>query len=167
MEITANSVFDAAMLKLGSGLHMNYRHPIFIKMRYVYLLLIPLGVFVLSKGDKAFGTVFIMCGIILFLRKYFWQYRLIKGATASPQAGHKITTIFSEKGLQQTSELHEVELKWGSFCDRYVSPKALLLYPQDHMYLIFPREAFTSQEEYETVCEMAATQVTAIQAQKA
>ena len=159
MEVTAKSVFDAPMLKLGSALHMSYRHPIFVKMRYVYLLLIPLGIFLLSKGDKAFGTVFIMCGSILFLRKYFWQYRLIKGAISSPQAGHAITTVFSEKGLHQTSDLHDVELKWGSFCDRYISPKALLLYPQAHMYLIFPREAFATQDDYEAVCRIAGEQV--------
>lgn len=159
MEVTAQSTFDAAMLKLGSALHMSYRHPIFVKMRYVYLLLIPLGIFVLSKGDKAFGTVFIMSGAILFLRKYFWQYRLIKGAISSPQAGHAITTVFSEKGLHQTSDLHDVELKWGSFCDCYISPKALLLYPQSHMYLIFPRQAFASQEDYEVVCKTVGKQV--------
>lgn len=159
MEITAKSTFDAAMLKLGSKLHMNYKHPIFVKMRYVYLLLIPLGIFLLSKGDDAFGTVFIFTGSLLFLRKYFWQYRLIKGASASPQAGHELTTFFSEQGLHQKSELHDVELKWGSFCDCLISPKAILLYPQAHMYLIFPRDAFTSQEDYQAACRMADTQV--------
>ncbi|MGC6426928.1 MAG: hypothetical protein ACON5H_08035 [Akkermansiaceae bacterium] len=155
MEVTAKSVFDPAMLKLGSGLHMSYRHPIFVKMRYVYLLLIPLGIFLLSKGDKAFGTVFIMSGAFLFLRKYFFQYQLIKGATTSPQAGHQITTVFSKKGLHQTSDLHDVNLKWDSFCDRCVSSKALLLYPQKHMYLIFPRVGFATQEDFDWVCLMA------------
>lgn len=162
MEITAQAKFDAKMLKLGSELHMGHRHPIFVVMRYVYLLLIPLGIFVLWKGDEAFGTVFIMCGCLLFLRKYFWQYRLIKGASVSPQAGHVITTIFSEDGLKQTSDLHDVELKWGSFCDRHLSPKAMLLYPQKNMYLIFPRDGFASQEDFEAVSRVAGEKIKAL-----
>ena len=160
---TVRAKFDDEVLKLGSEVHMKHRHPFFVVMRYVYLLLIPLGLFLCltasERGDQAFGIVFIMSGCLLFLRKYFWQYRLIKGATASPQAGHVITTVFSKEGLKQTSDLHDVDLKWGSFCDRCLSPKALLLYPQKHMYLIFPREGFQTQEDFDAVSKLAAEQV--------
>lgn len=162
MEITARNKFDAAVLKLGSELHVRYRHRIFVILRYVYLLLIPLGIYLLLHGDEQFGTVFIFIAPILFLRKYFWQYRLIKGAKVSPHAKHELTTVFHDEGLHQTSKLHDVEMKWGSFCDRLLSPKAILLYPQKHQYLIFPRSAFATQEDFDEVSKMVREKVAAL-----
>ncbi len=157
--IKATSIFDEASLKLGSALHMRYRHPVFVVMRYLYLLLIPLGAFLLWKGDELFGYLFLMTGPILFVRKIFWQYRLIQGAKSSPQAGEQLHWTFTEEGIHQVSKFHNVDLKWGSFCDRYLSPKAILLYPQKNQYLILSREAFTSQADFEEVSRLCGEKI--------
>jgi len=158
--IEATSVFDEKSLKLGSALHMRYRHPIFLGLRYFYLLLVPLGAYLLWRGDELFGYLFLMTGPVLFVRKYFWQYRLIKSAQNSPQAGEELHWSFGEEGIHQRSKFHDGELKWGIFCDRYLSPKAILLYPQRDQYLILPRTAFRSQEDFEEVSRLCGEKIT-------
>jgi hypothetical protein len=160
--IKATSIFDEKSLKLGSALHMRNRHPVFLVIRYLYLLFIPLGAFLLWKGDEMFGYIFLMAGPILFIRKFFWQYRLIQGAKSSPQAGEKLHWTFTDEGIHQTSKFHDVDLKWGSFCDRYLSPKAILLYPQKNQYLILPKESFSKLEDFEKVSRLIGDKVSSL-----
>ena len=152
--IKATSSFDITTLKLGSALHMRYRHPVFVMMRYLYLLLIPLGAFLLWKGDEMFGYLFLMTGPILFVRKFFWQYRLIQNAKSSPQSGHNLYWTFREDGIHQKSEFHDVDLKWESLCDRFLSPKCILLYPERNQYLRLPKESFETPEDFEVVARL-------------
>ena len=44
--LRATSKFDVPALKLGSALHMRYRHPVFLVIRYFYLLLVPIGILI-------------------------------------------------------------------------------------------------------------------------
>ena len=152
--IKATSSFDITTLKLGSALHMRYRHPVFVMMRYLYLLLIPLGAFFLWKGDEMFGYLFLMTGPILFVRKFFWQYRLIQNAKSSPQSGHNLYWTFREDGIHQTPEFHDVDLTWNSLCDPLLSPKSILLYPERNQHLILPKESFETPEDFEVVSRL-------------
>ena len=104
IEIEATSRFDAPTLRLGSAMHLRYRHPVFVVMRYLYLLLVPIGAILILFGEHTFGLLCVLMGPILFLRKIFWQYRLIRGSKSSPQAGQELKWAFSGKGIRQESE---------------------------------------------------------------
>ena len=162
-EYQATSHFDVKTLRLGSGMHMRYRHPVFVVMRYFYLILVPIGLLLLYLGDRpvdrVFGYLCILIGPILFMRKVFWQYRLIHGAKSSPQAGQELQWTFTEKMIWQESCGHEKKLKWRDFDDRYLSPKGILLYLQRDQYFILPRSAFASQEDFEAVSKLCETRI--------
>ncbi len=158
-EYHATSQFDVKTLKLGSAMHMRYRHPVFVVIRYFYLILVPIGIFLLIYGDRLFGFLCIMIGPILFMRKVFWQYRLIHGAKSSPQAGQELDWIITEKRIRQESKGHEKNYQWRDFDDRYLSPKGILLYLQRDQYFILPRSAFSSQGDFEAVSKLCETKI--------
>ena len=140
-------------------MHMRYRHPLFVVMRYFYLILVPIGALLLYLGDRTFGFLCIMLGPILFMRKVFWQYRLIHGSKSSPQAGQQLEWVFTEKKVQQESQGHEKSFHWRDFNDRYLSPKGILLYLQRDQYFILPRSAFHSQSDFEAVSQWCENKV--------
>ncbi len=158
-EIRATSYFDAPTLKLGSAMHMRYRHPVFVVIRYCYLALIPIGIALILAGDPQFGILCILVGPILFLRKVFWQYRLIAGSKTSPQAGQALNWSFSDFGVSQKSEVHEKDFSWKDFDDRYLSPKGILFYLSKDQYFILPRSAFSTQEDFEKVSRLCETKI--------
>lgn len=153
-EVRATSRFDVPTLKLGSAMHMRYRHPIFVVARYCYLLLIPIGAMLLYFGDRTFGFLCLMIGPLLFTRKIFWQYRLIHSAKASPQAGQELLWIFTNKRVSQESEGYRKDFQWRDFEDRYLSPKGILLYLERDVYFILPGRAFATREEFEEVSRL-------------
>lgn len=163
--LRATSKFDVPALKLGSALHMRYRHPVFLVIRYFYLLLVPIGILIAftagaeNRLDRILGLMMVVAGPVLFIRKYFWQYRLIRGAKSSPQAGQEVHWEFTEEGFQQHSESHESEFKWSDFSDRLLSPKAILIYPEKDLYFILPREAFESQDDFLKVTKWCETKI--------
>lgn len=150
----ATSRFDVKTLKLGSALHMRYRHPIFLMFRYFYLILVPIGGLMVFLGETLIGMLCILIGPVLFMRKVFWQYRLIHGSKTSPQAGQELHWTFGEKEIYQQSRGHEKGFKWSDFEDRYLSPKAILLYLKRDQYFIVPRSAFGSDDDFEAVSRM-------------
>jgi len=158
-EYRATSQFDVKTLKLGSAMHMRYRHPVFVVIRYFYLILVPIGALLLYLGDRTFGFLCIMLGPLLFMRKVFWQYRLIHGSKSSPQAGQSLNWTFMEKRIRQESKGHEKNLRWRDFDDRYLSPKGILLYLERDQYFILPRAAFSSQEDFEAVSQLCETKI--------
>jgi len=165
-EFHVTSQFDPPTLKLGSAMHMRYRHPIFVIIRYLYLLMVPLGLGILYFGagelnrlDRTAGYLLILMGPLLFMRKIFWQYRLIQGAKSSPQAGQNLPWTFDDQGVSQKSKSHESETQWSGFHDRFLSPKGILLYPQKNLYYILPRSAFDSQESFEQVSRLCSEKI--------
>lgn len=158
-EYHATSRFDVKTLKMGSAMHMRYRHPIFLLFRYFYLILVPIGVLLLVLGEKTLGFLCILIGPLLFMRKVFWQYRLIHGSKSSPQAGQELKWTFSEKRIHQESKGHEKTLKWRDFDDRFLSPKGILLYLQKDQYFIVPKSAFSSQEDFEAVSKLCEAKI--------
>lgn len=163
--LRATSKFDVPTLKLGSALHLRNRHPVFLVIRYFYLLLIPVGILIaVSAGpenrlDRILGLMMVVAGPVLFIRKYFWQYRLIQGARSSPQAGQELQWEFDGKGIRQKSGSHEIEFSWDDFSDRYLSPKAILIYLGKDQYFILPAEAFDSPEDFERVTRLCETKI--------
>ena len=162
IDYQATSRFDVKTLKLGSAMHMRNRHPIFLMFRYFYLILVPIGALLLFLGERTFGFLCILVGPLLFMRKTFWQYRLIHGSKSSPEAGQMLTWTFSDKMVHQESKGHEKTLKWREFEDRYLSPKGILLYLQKDQYFILPKSAFLSQEDFEAVSKMCETKISAL-----
>lgn len=158
-EYRATSRFDVATLKVGSALHMRYRHPVFLMFRYFYLILVPIGAAMIFLGENLIGFLCLLIGPVLFMRKVFWQYRLIHGAKSSPQAGQELHWTFGEKGIHQESKGHQKALKWSQFNDRFLSPKAILLYLQRDQYFILPRGAFANQEDFEAVSQLCETKI--------
>jgi hypothetical protein len=158
-EYHATSQFDVKTLKLGSAMHVRYRHPVFVVIRYFYLILVPIGALLLYLGDRTFGFLCIMLGPILFMRKVFWQYRLIHGSKSSPQAGQELHWEFTEKRVRQESKGHEKNIQWRDFDDRYLSPKWILLYLEKDQYFILPRKAFSSQKDFEAVSKLCETKI--------
>ncbi|MEJ6580774.1 MAG: YcxB family protein [Akkermansiaceae bacterium] len=153
-EIHATSRFDANTLKLGSAMHMRYRHPLFVVIRYIYLLLIPIGTGLLIHGDRMFGFLCILIGPLLYMRKVFWQYRLIQGSKLSPQAGQELKWTISSKRIRQESQGYQKNFQWRDFEDRYLSPKGILLYLKKDVYFILPRTSFVDQAEFEEVSKL-------------
>lgn len=166
--LCATSKFDVPTLKLGSALHLRNRHPLFLVIRYFYLLLVPIGMLIAfnagpeNRLDRILGLMMVVAGPVLFIRKYFWQYRLIQGAKSSPQAGQEVRWEFREEGIGQHSESHESEFKWSDFSDRFLSPKGILIYLEKDQYFILPREAFDSQEDFEKVTKFCEIKIDAI-----
>ncbi len=156
----ATSRFDVRTLKLGSGLHLRHRHPVFLMFRYFYLILVPIGALMVFLGDPLIGFLCILLGPVLFMRKVFWQYRLIQGSKSSPQAGQELHWTFSKKEIHQESRGHEKTFRWRDFEDRYLSPKAILLYLQRDQYFIVPRDAFKTLADFEEVSRLCETQIT-------
>lgn len=140
---------------------MRYRHPIFLLFRYLYLILIPIGGLMIFLGEILIGLLCILIGPVLFMRKVFWQYRLIRGSHSSPQAGQELHWTFGGQEIHQQSRGHEKIFRWGDFQDRYLSPKGILLYLQRDQYFIVPRAAFSSQEDFEAVSRLCATRIEA------
>lgn len=155
----ATSRFDVRTLKLGSGLHMRYRHPVFLMFRYFYLILVPIGGLMVFLGETLIGCLCILIGPILFMRKVFWQYRLIHSSKSSPQAGQELHWTFSKKGIHQESRGHEKDLRWRDFEDRFLCPKAILLYLQRDQYFIVPRDSFGSQSDFEAVTRLCESKI--------
>ena len=153
-EINATSFFDVKTLKLGSAMHMRYRHPVFVMVRYLYLLLIPIGVILLAFGDPTFGFLCLMIGPLLFLRKVFWQYRLIHSSKSSPQAGQQLDWTFGKKRIRQESQGYQKDFQWRDFRDRFLTPKGILLYLEKDVYFILPRGSFATQKEFELVSRL-------------
>tara|TARA_B110000003_G_scaffold25642_2_gene24299 strand:+ start:19114 stop:19605 length:492 start_codon:yes stop_codon:yes gene_type:complete len=162
IDYQATSRFDVKTLKLGSAMHMRNRHPIFLMFRYFYLILVPIGALLLFLGELTFGFLCILVGPLLFMRKTFWQYRLIHSSRSSPEAGQMLTWTFSDKVVHQESRGHEKTLVWREFGDRYLSPKGILLYLQKDQYFILPKSAFSSQEDFEAVSKMCETKISAL-----
>lgn len=158
-EYHATSRFDVKTLKMGSAMHMRYRHPIFLLFRYFYLILVPIGVLLLVLGEKTLGFLCILIGPLLFMRKVFWQYRLIHGSKSSPQAGQELHWKFTDKRIHQESKGHEKSFKWRDFDDRFLSPKGILLYLQRDQYFIVPKSAFSSQADFEAVSRLCETKI--------
>lgn len=158
----ATSRFDVKTLKLGSALHLRNRHPIFLIFRYFYLILVPIGALLLFLGERTFGFLCILVGPLLFMRKTFWQYRLIHSSKSSPEGGQMLTWTFSNKTVHQESKGHEKTLEWQEFEDRYLSPKGILLYLKKDQYFILPKSAFSAQEDFEAVSKMCETKITAL-----
>ena len=123
-------------------MHMRNRHPIFLMFRYFYLILVPIGALLLFLGEQTFGFLCILVGPLLFMRKTFWQFRLIHSSKSSPEAGQM--------------------LAWREFEDRYLSPKGILLYLQKDQYFILPKSAFSSQGDFEAVSKMCETKIAAL-----
>jgi len=94
------------------------------------------------------------------MRKVFWQYRLIHGSKSSPQAGQELNWTFRDEEIHHESNGHEKTLKWSEFEDRFLSPKAILLYLQRDQYFIVPKEAFATQAEFEAVSRLCETKIT-------
>ncbi len=161
-EYQATSRFDVKTLKLGSAMHMRNRHPIFLMFRYFYLILVPIGALLLYLDEQTFGFLCILVGPLLFMRKTFWQYRLIHGSKSSPQAGQELNWNFNDQKIHQESKGHEKNLKWSDFEDRYLSPKGILLYLQKDQYFILPKSSFSSQEDFEAVSKMCEVKITAL-----
>ena len=167
--LRATSKFDVPTLKLGSALHVRNRHPVFLVMRYFYLLLVPIGMLVAftaepeNRLDRILGLMMVVAGPVLFIRKYFWQYRLVQGAKSSPQAGKEVHWEFDEEGIRQHSESHESDFAWSDFSDRYLSPRAILIYPGKDQYFILPREAFSSQEDFVKVTKLCEIKIDPLQ----
>lgn len=157
--IQATSQFDVKTLKLGSALHLRNRHPIFLAFRYFYLILVPIGALMIFLGETLIGLLCILLGPVLFMRKVFWQFRLIHGSKSSPQAGQELRWTFGEDGIHQESQGHEKTLEWDDFVDRYLSPKAILLYLQREQYFIVPRDAFASQADFEAVTTLCQNRI--------
>ena len=158
-EYQATSQFDVKTLKLGSAMHLRNRHPIFLMFRYFYLVLIPIGALLLYLGERTFGFLCIMVGPLLFMRKTFWQYRLIHGSKSSPEAGQELNWTFSEGQVNQASQGHRKIFKWTDFEDRFLSPKGILLYLQRDQYFIVPRSSFASQQDFEAVTRLCETKI--------
>ncbi len=149
--------FDVPTLRLGSGMHMKNRHPIFLGMRYFYLILVPIGVFLLMFGgnwERILGGLCCLLGPVLFMRKFYWQYRLIHSTKSSPQAGQRLNWVFSRKGIHQESRGKEKKFGWGDFSDVYVGRKGMLLYLQKHQYFIVPKGEFDQEEDFEAVVRL-------------
>jgi len=157
----ATSRFDVKTLKLGSALHMRNRHPVFLIFRYFYLILVPIGALLLFLGENLFGFLCILVGPLLFMRKVFWQYRLIHGSKSSPQAGQELRWTFGVKTIQQESKGHKKTIKWRDFEGRYLSPKGVLLYLQRDQYFILPKSAFASEADFEAVSRLCETKIPA------
>jgi hypothetical protein len=155
----ATSRFDVQTLKLGSALHMRNRHPIFLMFRYFYLILVPIGALLLFLGENLFGFLCILIGPLLFMRKTFWQFRLIHSSKSSPQAGQELHWTFGVKTIQQESKGHKKTMKWRDFEGRYLSPKGVLLYLQRDQYFILPKSAFASQADFEAVSRLCETKI--------
>lgn len=160
-EIHAKSRFDVKTLKLGSAMHMRYRHPLFVVIRYFYLLLVPIGTALLIHGDRMFGFLCILIGPLLYMRKVFWQYRLIQGSKSSPQAGQELRWTFSGKRIRQESKGYQKDFQWRDFQDRYLSPKGILLYLKKDVYFILPRTSFADQAEFEEVSKLCELKIQA------
>ncbi len=158
-EYRATSQFDVKTLKLGSAMHMRNRHPVFVVIRYFYLILVPIGILLLYLGDRMFGFLCILIGPVLFMRKVFWQYRLIHGSKSSPQAGQELHWTFTERRVHQESKGHEKNIQWRDFDDRYLSPKGILLYLERDQYFILPKSAFSSQEDFLAVSKLCETKI--------
>ncbi len=161
--MTAISTYDPTTLKLGAALHMRHRHPVFVMFRYLYLAFIPIGALLLYLGDHTFGFLCLMIGPLLFLRKIFWQYRLIQNSKTSPQAGKRLHWTFSEKGFHQKSDQHSSDFTWKQITERHLSPKAILLYLSKEQYFVLPRSSFESQELFEKVSQLVSEKVGVIQ----
>jgi len=163
--LRATSKFDVPTLKLGSALHLRYRHPVFLVIRYFYLLLVPIGMLIAfnagpeNRLDRILGLMMVVAGPVLFVRKYFWQYRLVRGAKSSPQAGQEVHWEFSEEGIRQHSDSHESEFKWTDFNDRFLSPKAILLYVEKDLYFIVPCDSFGKQDDFVKVTKWCETKI--------
>lgn len=150
--MTAISTFDEKTLKLGSALHVQYRHPTFVFFRYIYLALIPLGLFLLFVfKDQTFGILCLMIGPVLYSRKIFWQYRLLQNAKRSPEHGQEVQWTFTKKGFQQKSTSHQLDFKWSQITERYLSPKGILLYLSKEQYFVLPSSAFKTPSDFEKV----------------
>ena len=158
-EYHATSRFDVNTLKLGSALHMRNRHPIFLMFRYFYLILIPIGGLLLYLGEKPFGFLCILMGPLLFMRKTFWQFRLIQSSKSAPEAGQKLHWVFDQKAIKQESKGLKKTIKWRDFEGRYLSPKGILLYLQRDQYFILPKSAFESQDDFEAVTRLCETKI--------
>lgn len=158
-EFQATSCFDAATLKLGSAMHLRYRHPVFVVIRYLYLLLVPVGAVFLFFGERTFGFLCILIGPMLYLRKVFWQYRLIQGSKSSPQSGQELHWRISRQRIRQESAGYQKDFQWRDLHDRFLSPKGILLYLEKDVYFVLPREAFGSQEDFEAVSKLCENKI--------
>ena len=142
-------------------MHMRYRHPVFVVVRYFYLMLVPIGTGLLIAGDRMFGFLCILIGPILYMRKVFWQYRLIQGSRTSPQAGQELKWTITPKRIRQESKEYQKDFQWRDFQDRYLSPKGILLYLKKDVYFILPRSSFSDQAEFEVVSKLCEEKIQA------
>jgi len=149
--MTAVSRFDTRTLKLGSALHIRHRHPLFVMFRYLYLLLIPAGLILLYLGDRTFGTLCILMGPILFIRKVFWQYRLLQNTKNSPHANEELHWTFDENGFHHKSKIHASETSWAKIMDRFLAPEGILLYLSREQYFVLPRGVFENDADFQAV----------------
>ena len=167
--LQATSKFDVPTLKMGSALHLRNRHPVFLVIRYFYLLLVPIGILIAvnagpeNRLDRILGMMMVVAEPVLFVRKFFWQYRLIQGAKSSPQSGQELHWEFDEKGIRQKSDDHENEFVWEDFNDRFLSPKAILIYLEKDQYFILPSDGFDSPDDFEEVSRLCETRIRALQ----
>jgi len=159
--MTAISALDPTTLRLGSALHLRHRHPMFVMFRYAYLLLIPLGAILLYFGDRTFGTLCLMIGPLLFLRKIFWQFRLIQGAKKDNDPKKELHWTFTDEGFHQKSAAHEKDFQWQEITERHLSPRGLLLYLNKEQYFVLPKSAFRNQDEFEEVTRLVQEKVKA------
>ncbi|MGC6466973.1 MAG: YcxB family protein [Akkermansiaceae bacterium] len=150
-EIKVSSRFDIPTLKLGSAMHLRYRHPVFVVMRHLYLLLVPIGAIMIFFGEHTFGLLCVLMGPVLYLRKVFWQYRLIRGSKSSPQADQELQWTISTDGIRQKSQGYDKTFEWQDFHDRFLSPKGILMYVEKDVYFVLPGAAFDSREDFERV----------------
>lgn len=158
-KITVSTQFDLPTLKLGSAMHLRNRHPVFTTARYLYLLLVPVGIGFLVAGERLPGFLCLLIGPILFMRKIFWQFRLIQRGQASAQADQRLRWTFSELEVEQKAKGYGRSFKWEEFGDRFLSPKGILLYLEQDQYFILPRSAFGSEEDFLTVTRLCEEKV--------
>jgi len=161
-EYQAVSQFDGKTLSFGSALHMRNRHPIFVIFRYFYLILVPIGVFLMiagKGGDKTIGFLCIVIGPILFMRKVLWQFRLMQGAKSSPEVGQSLQWVFSEKSVSQESKGYSKSFQWGDFVDFYATSRGFLLYLEKDRYFVVPRNSFENEEDFVAVSQLCKSKI--------
>ncbi len=158
-EIEALSSYDAPTLKLGSAMHLRFRHPFFVMMRFLYLLLIPFGAILTFFGEQTFGILCVLLGPLLFLRKVFWQYRLTRGAISSSRAGQQLKWIFSDQGIRHVADGYDRWFEWQDFHERFLTPKGILLYLERDVYFVLPQQGFHSPKDFEIVSKWCSEKI--------
>ena len=150
--LTALSRFDSDTIKVGSSLHIRHRHPVFTAFRYFYLLLIPLGALLIFLGEQTFGILCLLLGPVLFLRKTFFQFRLIKSAKPDPR--RELHWTFTKDGFIHKSGSYQKTFSWQDLHDGHLSPKAILLYLDRDNYFILPQNAFQNPADFQATTRL-------------